>query len=156
MADDMWTKYVKKKRVKTNKIWLKIAENISRKIVKKPVVDFNSTNNEEFAKKNEKTIFGPRHPTLYFGIVIIKNINRVTFIVMQDTGNTDYEQNLTDVRSAAAAETRTGGTISGGIQVVLVYYGGILSAFNPEGFPRSGFPKGISVYHRDTSVIVLH
>ena len=78
----------------------------------------------------------------------------MAFIVLQDLGNTDYKQILTDMRSAAA-ETRTGGTISGGIQVVLVYYGGILSAFNPEGFPRSGFPKGISVYHRDTSVIVL-
>ena len=236
----MWTKFVKKKRVKTNKIWLKNAENTIRKIVKKPVVDFNSTNNEEFAKKKEKTIFGPRHPTLYFGIVIIKKSNRVAFIVMQDNGNTDheqnlteaksniwsrnrenkgglmiyrkilpeldttvcdnsarnftkkkektifgprhptlyfgiviikksnrvafivmqdygntdYEQNLTDVRSGAAEPT-TSGNITGGIRVVLVYYGGILSVINPEGFPRSGFLKGISVYHRDTSVIVL-
>ena len=95
----MWTKFVKKKRVKTNKIWLKNAENTIRKIVKKPVVDFNSTNNEEFAKKKEKTIFGPRHPTLYFGIVIIKKSNRVAFIVMQDNGNTDHEQNLTEAKS---------------------------------------------------------
>ena len=97
MADDRWTKYVKKKRFKTNKILSKITENTIRKIVKKPVVDFNSTNNEEFAKKKEKTIFGPRHPTLSIGIVII--FNRVAFIVMQDNGNSDHEQNLRDAKS---------------------------------------------------------
>ena len=125
----MWTKFVKKKRVKKNKIWSKITENTIRKIVKKPVVDCNSTNNEEFAKKKEKTIFGPRHPTLYFGIVIIKS-NRVAFIVMQDNGNTDYEQNLTDVRSGAE-EPRTGVNELGcSIQKVLVYYGDILTISN--------------------------
>ena len=229
MEKDMWTKFVKKKREKTDKIWLKFAENTIRKIVKKPAVDFNSTNNKKVAKKNEQTIFGSRHPlkktdrvvfiamqdigttdyeknstdaksiiwsrnkenqggiknylkilqgmkstlcdnstnftktkektifgsrhsTLYFGIVKIKNINRVAFIVMQNIGTTNYEQNSTDVKSGAE-KSRTGENITGGIQVVLVGYG-ILSA-NPEGFPRSGFPKGISVYHRDTSVIVL-
>ena len=122
MADDMWEKNVKKKREKRDKIWLKVAENTISEIVKKPAVDFNSTNNEEFAKKNEKTIFGSRHPTLYFGIVIIKNINRVAFIVMQDIGTTDYEQISTDVRYGAA-ESRTGENMLVGIQVVLVYDG---------------------------------
>jgi len=158
MADDMWKKYVKK-RFKTNKIWSKITENTIRKIVKKPVVDFNSTNNEEFAKKKEKTIFGPRHPTLYIGIVII--FNRVAFIVMQDNGNTDHEQNLTDAKSNIWTRNKEN---QGGqsIQKVLVYYGGILSVINPdaarlkkvflsnhnsapEGFPRNGCWKGDSV-----------
>ena len=66
---------------------------------------------------------------------------------MQDNGNTDYEQNLTDVRSGAA-EPRTSGNISGGIGILWGYT-------NPEGFPRRGFLKGISVYHKDTNLIVL-
>ena len=53
----------------------------------------------------------------------------------------------------SGADTRTGVTIAGGNQVKL--YGVVLSAFIPEGSPRSGVLKGISVYHRDTSVIVL-
>ena len=78
----------------------------------------------------------------------------MAFIVIHYCRNTDHEKNSTDVK-LSAAKPRTGEDKSGEIQeVVLVYYG-ILSAINPEGFPRSGFLKGISVYHRDTSVIVL-
>ena len=105
-----------------------------------------------FTKKKEQTIFGPSMAMVYFRILILKKQQRVTFIVMQYCWVTDYEQILTDVRSGA--DTRTGVTIAGGNQVKL--YGVVLlSAFIPEGSPRSGVLKGISVYHRDTSVIVL-
>jgi len=90
---------------------------------------------------------------VYFGIPIFKKQQqRVAFIVMQYCGNTDYDKILTDARSGA--ELRTDGNKLGDIQVVLVCRV-ILSAINPEGFPRSGFLKDISVYHRDASVIVL-
>ena len=128
---------------------IKTFRKISQEI-KSKVCD-NSARN--VTKKKEKTIFGSRHPTLYFGIVIIKNINRVAFIVMQDIGTTDYEQISTDVRYGAA-DSRTRENSLGGIQVVLVCYG-LPSVINPEGVSRSGFPKGMSVYHRDASVIVL-
>ena len=71
---------------------------------------------------------------------------------MQYCGNTDYDKILTDARSGA--KSMTDGNKLGGIQVVLVCRV-ILSAIHPEGFPRSGFPKDISVYRWDTSVIVL-
>ena len=150
MADDMWTKFVKKKRKKKDQIWLNFAKNNIRILQQiKPTVCDNCAN---LTKKNEKTILGPRMAMVYFGILIIKKKQRVAFIVMQYCGNTDYEKILTDVRSEA--EPRTGRNKTGDIQMVLVCYG-VLSAINLERFPRSGFPKGISVYHRDTSVIVL-
>ena len=69
MADDRWTKFVKKKRKKKDQIWLNFAKNNIRILQQiKPTVCDSCAN---LTMKNEKTILGPRMAMVYFGILII-------------------------------------------------------------------------------------
>ena len=87
----MWTKFVKKKMEKTDKIWMQIIQKMVMQTTK-TLTDKSSSIN--VIKKGEKN-FQFSSPTLYLGIVLIKK-QRLAFFVMQETA-IEKEENWTQV-----------------------------------------------------------
>jgi len=80
MVKDWWTKFVKKKLEKTEKNWIEIVQKTIMKMTKTLTDKFSSNN----VTKKRENIFQTSSPTLYLGIVIIKN-QRLAIFVRQET-----------------------------------------------------------------------